>query len=135
MRIRNHAAFRLWLFDDQHKGKGKKMARDPKVDPTEELGTQLSPSERATRVMQEISGVTGQFGVTDWELNFLRSNTESTWPNFTAKQEAVMQKIEAKVFGEPLQKIEAPSERKVETIKGTGQKGWDKREDDDGFPF
>lgn len=90
------------------------MARDPKVDPTEELGTSLSPSERATRVLQATADKeTGEFGLSAWELNFIRSNAESTWPSFTKKQEAVMQRIEAKVFNEPLQKIE----------------------DDDGFPF
>lgn len=69
-------------------------------DPTEELGQRLSPSERATRVLQEIEGVSAAYGISNWEKNFLLDNQVSTWPAFTPKQEAAMKRIEAKVFNE-----------------------------------
>lgn len=72
--------------------------RNPKEDPTEELGCRLSPAERVVRILQEIEGVSASFNVNDWEKNFLRSNQDSKFANFTERQEAVMQKIEAKVF-------------------------------------
>ena len=87
------------------------MVRDAKDDPTEELGCQLSPAERVVRVMQEVDGVYAMYGITDWEKNFLQSNSDSKWPKFTEKQEARMQIIEAKVFNEKMRAAREAEDR------------------------
>ncbi len=87
---------------------------EEKDDPTEELGVQLSPAERCIRVVQEVDGVYSQYKITDWEKNFLKGNTDSKWPNFTEKQEAVMQKIEAKVFDKEFADAKEAKEEEIE---------------------
>ena len=74
-------------------------------DPTEELGCRLSPAERVVRVYQKLDDLiwdggpdSMELGLTDWEMDFLDSNSTSKWPNFRPKQEVAMAKIEAKVF-------------------------------------
>lgn len=96
-------------------------------DPTEELGCRLSPSERVLRVWQEIETVSASYGITDWEKNWLRDNSDSKWPTFTPRMEAVMQKIEAKVFGDRLSPLPDPDEQIDELtgelhFKGKGKK-------------
>lgn len=78
--------------------------RNKDEDPSEELGSQLSPSERVVRVQQQLAEL-DESPLSDWETNFIKSNEGSKWPNFTPRQEAAMQKIEQKVFGEELQPL------------------------------
>lgn len=54
--------------------------------------------ERVERILEEISGVAAQYGVTSWELDFLDSVSERA--ALTERQEEILSRIEAKVFGE-----------------------------------
>lgn len=58
----------------------------------------MNPRSRVKRITDEISGVAAQYGVTSWELSFLRSVEVQT--HLTAAQEKVIKQIEDKVFGE-----------------------------------
>lgn len=56
-----------------------------------------TPSERIARIEAEIRGVAAQYGITSWEREFLASIKQRA--ALSDKQEAVLAKIEAKVFG------------------------------------
>lgn len=58
----------------------------------------MTHKERIDRINQECTGVWSQYGVTAWERSFLKDvrNCES----ISAKQAAVLDHIEEKVFGE-----------------------------------
>lgn len=58
----------------------------------------MTPRQRVERIQEEISGVASQYGVTSWERNFLESVKERS--ALSEKQEDVLSKIEAKVFGD-----------------------------------
>lgn len=60
------------------------------------VGERMTPAERVARINAEISGVASQYGVTSWELDFLRS--VATRPTLTQRQETTLAVIEAKVF-------------------------------------
>lgn len=55
-------------------------------------------AERVERIEKETSGVHAQYGITSWELDFMRSVRSRN--ALSEKQEAVLAKIEDKVFGE-----------------------------------
>ena len=72
----------------------------PEDFPEDQRGCALSPAERVKRVMQEMVEKDSECGVNSWEHGFLKDNKDSTYRMFTPRMEAVMQKIEAKVFPE-----------------------------------
>jgi hypothetical protein len=53
--------------------------------------------QRCDAIRKEISGVKSQYGVTQWELSFMKSIENHTWG--TDKQQAMLARIEKKVFG------------------------------------
>lgn len=55
-----------------------------------------TPKQRVEKIQKEISGVTAQFGVTQWEINFMASICDR--PVLSDKQEKALIEIEAKVF-------------------------------------
>ena len=55
-----------------------------------------SPKERVDKIMTEIAGVTAQYGVTAWEMQFLTSIR--TRPFLSDRQEKTLIEIEVKVF-------------------------------------
>lgn len=57
-----------------------------------------TPRQRVERITDEIEGVASQYGVTSWEREFLESVGERA--TLSEKQEAVLSRIETKVFGE-----------------------------------
>lgn len=58
----------------------------------------MTPRQRVERIEEECDGVWSQYGVTSWERNFLESVKERS--ALSEKQEDVLSKIEAKVFGD-----------------------------------
>ena len=58
----------------------------------------MSTRQRIERIEEECDGVWSQYGVTSWERNFLESVKERS--ALSEKQEDVLSKIEAKVFGD-----------------------------------
>lgn len=58
----------------------------------------LTPRQRVERVLNEVEGVFSSYGINDFEKQFLGSNKTSTYQTFTDKMEAVMRRIEKKVF-------------------------------------
>ena len=58
----------------------------------------MTPRERVDRITAEVSGVAAQYGITSWEREFLASVAART--SLSAKQEAILAKIEQRVFGE-----------------------------------
>jgi len=58
----------------------------------------MSTRQRVERIEEECDGVWSQYGVTSWERNFLESVKERS--ALSEKQEDVLSKIEAKVFGD-----------------------------------
>jgi hypothetical protein len=52
---------------------------------------------RCDAIRKEISGVKSQYGVTQWELDFMKSIEHLTWGS--EKQQATLARIEKKVFG------------------------------------
>lgn len=58
----------------------------------------MTHQDRITRIQDEIRGVVAQYGVTSWERKFL--DDIKRWPSITERQEAILAKIEAKVFEE-----------------------------------
>ena len=52
--------------------------------------------QRVDKITKEISGVTAQFGVTQWEANFLASIRDRAF--LSDKQEKTLVEIEVKVF-------------------------------------
>lgn len=58
----------------------------------------MTVADRVARIEAEISGVAAQYDVTDWERQFLRSVALRSM--VSPKQEVILVKIEAKVFGE-----------------------------------
>jgi len=57
----------------------------------------MTAAERIQRINAEISGVAAQYGITSWERQFLAS--VGARRSLSAKQEAILEKIEEKVFG------------------------------------
>jgi hypothetical protein len=53
--------------------------------------------QRCEAIRKEISGVRAQFGVTQWEIDFMQNIENLTWG--TEKQQARLAQIEIKVFG------------------------------------
>ncbi len=58
----------------------------------------MTPRERVDRILTEVSGVFAQYGITSWEREFLTSARERGYLN--QKQDAILVKIEQRVFGE-----------------------------------
>jgi len=58
---------------------------------------EVNPRQRVERIHEEIDGVASQYGVTSWELTFLESVSERA--TLSEKQEAILSRIEEKVFG------------------------------------
>lgn len=58
----------------------------------------MSVVRRVEKLEEECDGVWSQYGVTSWERNFLESIKERS--SLSDKQEDILTKIEAKVFGE-----------------------------------
>lgn len=58
----------------------------------------MSVLSRVDKLVEECDGVWSQYGVTSWERNFLESIKERS--SLSERQEEVLTKIEAKVFGE-----------------------------------
>ena len=58
----------------------------------------MTISDRVERINKEISGVASMFNVTSWEKDFIKSVHGRQ--SLSDKQESVLAKIEAKVFGE-----------------------------------
>ena len=54
------------------------------------------PKQRVDKILAEIAGVTAQFGVTSWEVNFLASIRDRSF--LSDKQEKTLVEIEVKVF-------------------------------------
>lgn len=61
----------------------------------------MTPRERVDRILAEISGVAAQYGITSWERDFLASVV--ALGRLSAKQEAVLGKIEDKVFSDGIE--------------------------------
>lgn len=53
--------------------------------------------DRVQQILDEIRGVSSLYGVTSWEKEFLNSIKGAA--SLSAKQEAVLKRIEEKVFG------------------------------------
>lgn len=58
----------------------------------------MSAYARVEKIEEECDGVWSQYGVTSWERTFLESVKERS--GLSDKQEEILSKIEAKVFGE-----------------------------------
>lgn len=58
----------------------------------------MSARARVEKIEEECDGVWSQYGVTSWEREFLESVKERS--TLSERQEDVLSKIEAKVFGE-----------------------------------
>jgi len=58
----------------------------------------MNTRQRVERIEDECDGVWSQYDVTSWERNFLESVKERS--ALSEKQEDVLSKIEAKVFGD-----------------------------------
>lgn len=58
----------------------------------------MTPTARVDRILAEISGVAAQYGITSWEREFLTSVRKRGY--LSQKQDAILVKIEARVFGE-----------------------------------
>lgn len=59
----------------------------------------MTPLQRVTRVMNEISGVKAQFGVDEWEWGFLDTMKRRAPETLTTRQEKCLADLERKVFG------------------------------------
>lgn len=58
----------------------------------------MTPRERVDRINAEVSGVAAQYGITSWEREFLNSVRERGY--LSQKQDAILVKIEQRVFGD-----------------------------------
>jgi NAD-dependent DNA ligase len=58
----------------------------------------MTHRHRVERILEEIDGVAAQYGVTSWEREFLHSIDDLY--SLTPKQEAILDRIEEKVFSD-----------------------------------
>lgn len=58
----------------------------------------MTHRHRVEKLLNEIDGVAAQYGVTSWERQFLLSIDDVY--TLTPKQEAILQRIEEKVFSD-----------------------------------
>ena len=55
-----------------------------------------SPKDRVNKILAEVAGVTAQYGISNWEANFLASIRDRAF--LSDKQEKTLVEIEVKVF-------------------------------------
>lgn len=60
----------------------------------------MTPLERVTRVMEEVTGVKAEYGIDSWTWGFLETIRQRNPETLTSRQEKVLCEIEERVFGE-----------------------------------
>lgn len=63
------------------------------------MNKQLTIQPRIQRILSEIKGVKAQYGITQWELDFMADLVKRDIAFGSDKQKEVVARIEKKVFG------------------------------------